>query len=72
MGQDILKVFIDMDAEARLEIAKRDNEIDELTNELNAAKIKRMMDDPEIVFGATDYTLVGGSIERIGDYNQYR
>lgn len=68
MGQDVLKAFIDMDVEAALEIAKRDNEIDELTNELKRRSIKRMMDDPEIVFGATDYTLVGGSIERIGDY----
>lgn len=68
MGQDILEAFIDFDAEKALAVAQRDDEIDELTNELKRRSIKRMMDDPEIVYGATDYTLVGGSLERIGDY----
>lgn len=68
MGQDILEAFVDFDVDQALEVAERDKEIDELTNELKRQSIKRMMDDPEIVFGATDYTLVGGSIERIGDY----
>lgn len=68
MSQDILEAFVDFDVDKALEVAERDNEIDELTNQLKRRSIKRMMDDPEIVYGATDYTLVGGSIERIGDY----
>lgn len=68
MGQDVLEAFIDFDADKALEIADRDNDIDELTLHLKRRAIERMMADPEIVSGATDYTLVGGSIERIGDY----
>lgn len=68
MVHDVLDAFVDFDADKALEVAMKDEEIDELTNRLKGRSIERMMGDPEIVYGATDYTLVGGSIERIGDY----
>lgn len=68
MVHDVLDAFVDFDADKALEVAMKDEEIDELTNQLKSRSIERMMGDPEIVYGATDYTLVGGSIERIGDY----
>ena len=68
MVHDVLDAFVDFDADKALEVAMKDEEIDELTNQLKSRSIERMMGDPEIVYGATDYTLVGGSIECIGDY----
>lgn len=68
MVNDILDAFVDLNADKALEVAARDEEIDELTGQLKGRSIERMMGDPDIIYGATDYTLVGGSIERIGDY----
>lgn len=68
MGQDILDAFIEYDSGAAIQIAKRDDDIDELSEEIKQAAVDLMKKDPEIVLGATDYTLVSTYIERIGDY----
>ena len=68
MGQDVLQAFVEMDTKAALHFDDRDDEIDEITDNLKRKSVKRVVDDPELAFGATDYTLVGSSIERIGDY----
>lgn len=68
MGQDILDAFISYNDLAAVQIAKRDDEIDELTDEIRRSSIDLMRRDPEIVLGATDYMLVSTYIERIGDY----
>jgi len=68
MGQDILEAFIEYDEHKAYEIAIRDTEIDQLSSSIKQESVDEMSRDPEIVLGATDYTLVSTYIERIGDY----
>lgn len=68
MGQDILDAYIDYDAKKAVEVANRDEAIDQLTDEIKRDCIEEMKKDPELVLGATDYMLVSTYIERIGDY----
>ncbi|WP_018659343.1 phosphate signaling complex protein PhoU [Allofustis seminis] len=68
MGQEIVKAFTHFDMEHAVDVASRDDEIDYLTHEVKKGAIKRMKNDPDIVWGAIDYVLVSNYIERIGDY----
>jgi phosphate transport system protein len=68
MGNDILDAFIGYDDELAREIASRDVQIDEITNDIKNDCVEEMKKDPELVLGATDYMLTSSYIERIGDY----
>ncbi|OJF97199.1 phosphate signaling complex protein PhoU [Alkalibacterium sp. 20] len=68
MVERALKAFIYMDVEEAKRIALKDDEIDQIAFELHIRTINEMKLDPEIVLGATNYILVAGNIERIGDY----
>lgn len=68
MGQDIIEAYIQYDAEKALEIAKRDNDIDELATQIRKDSIEEMKKDSDLVLGATDYILVSTYLERMGDY----
>ncbi|WP_423190320.1 phosphate signaling complex protein PhoU [Alkalibacterium sp. f15] len=68
MVERALKAFIEMDVEEAKNIALTDDEIDQIAFELHKRTINEMKLDPEIVLGATNYILVAGNLERIGDY----
>lgn len=68
MSQDILEAFIEYDEHRAYEIANRDTNVDQLSAKIKEESVEEMRKDPEIVLGATDYTLVSTYVERIGDY----
>ncbi|MFO8068803.1 MAG: phosphate signaling complex protein PhoU [Alkalibacterium sp.] len=68
MVERALKAFIEMDVEEAKQIALKDDEIDQIAFELHKRTIDEMKRDPELVLGATNYILVAGNLERIGDY----
>lgn len=68
MGNDIIDAFVDFDVEAAREIATRDKKVDEQYGFLRRTAIQSMMDDPETVSAASDYSFIGMHLERIGDY----
>ncbi|MDN6193833.1 MAG: phosphate transport system regulatory protein PhoU, partial [Alkalibacterium sp.] len=49
-------------------IALKDNEIDQMAFEIHKQTLEEMKKDSELVLGATNYILVAGNLERIGDY----
>src|SRR5699024_8107156 len=68
MNQDIIEAYVQYDSEKALEIAKRDDEIDDLADQIRRDSIEEMKKDSELVLGATDYILVSTYLERMGDY----
>lgn len=68
MTYEIIQALPDFNMEHALDVASRDDEIDELNIEVKRVAIDRMENDSEVVWGATDYVLVANYIERIGDY----
>lgn len=63
-----LDAYVISDAEAAKALAEEDKKVDALGKELYAKSINFMLNDPEIVLGATDYIRVTSYLERIGDY----
>lgn len=68
MVQDVLQAYVDSDATQARAVAIKDIDVDHDFKQIYKACIRQMKNDPEIVLGATDYMLVAGFIERIGDY----
>lgn len=68
MVQDVLQAYVVSDAKLAKKVALKDVEVDNDFKKIYKACIDQMKSDPEIVLGATDYMLIAGFIERIGDY----
>ena len=68
MCTDIIDAFVEFDVDKAKSTAKRDDEVDELYQELRFAAVKLMKEDPDSVLAAADYSFVGMHLERIGDY----
>lgn len=68
MVQDVLDAYVVSDADKAEKVALSDVAVDDDFRKIYQACIKQMKADPEIVLGASDYMLVAGFIERIGDY----
>lgn len=68
MASDIIDAFVDFDVAAASEIAKRDVEVDKLYNNLRYTSVNSMIDNPDAVYVASDYSFIGMHLERIGDY----
>ncbi|MEG0267599.1 MAG: phosphate signaling complex protein PhoU, partial [Carnobacterium sp.] len=68
MVQDVLQAYVVSDAKLAKKVALKDIEVDNDFKKIYKACIDQMKSDPEIVLGATDYMLIAGFIERIGDY----
>ncbi|WP_027108865.1 phosphate signaling complex protein PhoU [Lacticigenium naphthae] len=66
--ESVAEAFIQYDEEKAKKIASKDKEIDDLAYSIYHSSIEEMKQDNEIVLGATDYILVSGYLERIGDY----
>jgi len=65
---DTMKAFENKDTELARQIAKRDDEIDALFDQIRRELITIMIEDPKKINGAQHLTFVARYLERIGDH----
>lgn len=63
-----MKAFKNKDVELAVEIARRDDEIDMLFDQIRRELISYMIEDPKTITGAQHLTFVARYLERIGDH----
>lgn len=68
MVQGVLDAYINFDTKKAKEVALSDRSVDKDAKKIHYDCIEHMKADSEIVLGGTDYMLVAGYLERIGDY----
>lgn len=68
MLKDILIAFENKDVEVAKVVAKRDDEIDMLFDQVRRELISYMIEDPKKITGAQHLTFVARYLERIGDH----
>ncbi len=68
MVQGVLDAYINFDTKKAKAVALSDRAVDKDAKRINHDCIEHMKADPEIVLGGSDYMLVTGYLERIGDY----
>lgn len=68
MLHDVLNAFVRMDAEAALQIVRRDKEIDQHFRAITRELVTYMMEDPRTISTALDIIFSVKSMERIGDH----
>ena len=68
MVSDALQAFVSHDQEMALEVARNDDGVDDLCDELQAELIDRMRNDPSLVEQATRLLLVARVLERSADH----
>jgi len=68
MLEDGLKAFVGRDMEAALEVAKRDEEVDQLYGQIHRELLLYMLEDPKTIRQATHLMFVGQHLERIADH----
>lgn len=68
MLTNTMKAFKNKDAELAKKVAKRDDEIDALFDQVRRELIMIMIEDPKKITGAQHLTFVGRYLERIGDH----
>jgi phosphate transport system protein len=62
-----LDAFVERDAEAALQVAKRDDEIDDLYQQVFRELLTYMLEDPRTITRATHLLWAAHNLERIGD-----
>jgi phosphate transport system protein len=67
MLADSLDAFVRADADAAVEILKRDDRVDELHDNNFRILLTHMMEDPRRITGGMDLLLISGNLERIAD-----
>ena len=68
MIKDCMKAFENKDAELAKQIARRDDEIDALFDQIRRELITIMIEEPKKITGAQHLTFVARYLERIGDH----
>lgn len=68
MLHEVLNAFVRMDANAALEIVRRDKEVDQHFRSITRELVTYMMEDPRIISTALDIIFSVKSMERIGDH----
>jgi phosphate transport system protein len=68
MVRDSLTAFVNRDAELAVEVCKRDDEVDELNDQIFRELLTYMMQDPRNIERALGLILVGRHLERIADH----
>ena len=67
MLADSLDAFVRADADAAVEILKRDDRVDELHDNNFRILLTHMMEDPRRITAGMDLLLISGNLERIAD-----
>jgi phosphate transport system protein len=68
MVSDSLKAFVNHDQQLAIQVARDDDAVDDLCDELQAELINRMRNDPSLVEQATRLLLVARVLERTADH----
>lgn len=68
MVEEVLEAYVKNDSKKAKKIAKMDGEVDLYFKQIYKSCIEEIKANSEIVVGASDYMLVAGYLERIGDY----
>ena len=68
MLHDVLNAFVRMDADAALQVVRRDKEIDQHFRSITRELVTYMMEDPRTISNALDIIFSVKSLERIGDH----
>lgn len=68
MLHEVLNAFVRMDANAALQIVRRDKEIDQHFRAITRELVTYMMEDPRTISNALDIIFSVKSLERIGDH----
>lgn len=68
MLEDSLQAFVNRDADAALEVAKRDDEVDHLYGQVFRELLTYMMEDPRTIRQATSLLFAAQYLERVGDH----
>lgn len=68
MVRDSLTAFVNRDAELAVEVCKRDDEVDDLNDQIFRELLTYMMQDPKNIERALGLILVGRHLERIADH----
>jgi phosphate transport system protein len=68
MLHDVLNAFVRTDADAALQIVRRDKEIDQNFRSITRELVTYMMEDPRTISNSLDIIFSVKSLERIGDH----
>jgi phosphate transport system protein len=68
MVRDSINAFINGDAALAKNVCERDDQVDNLNNQVFRELLTFMMEDPETITRAVDLILVGRHLERIADH----
>lgn len=68
MVKDALDAFVHQDDDLAREVCIRDDEVDELNNQIFRELLTYMMEDPKTIRVAVELMLVGRHLERIADH----
>ena len=68
MVRDVLDAFAARDAEAAIEVCKRDREVDDFYNSLFRVLVTHMMENPRTIGQVTQLLFIAKNLERVGDH----
>lgn len=68
MVRDSLKAFIEKDTNLARQICRRDEEVDQLNDQVFRELLTYMMEDPSSISRAVDLILISRNLERIADH----
>jgi phosphate transport system protein len=68
MLHEVLNAFVRMDADAALQVVRKDKEIDQSFRSITRELVTYMMEDPRTISNALDIIFSVKSLERIGDH----
>jgi phosphate transport system protein len=68
MMRDALEAFIHGDADLAAQVLVRDNEVDRMNHEIEAAMLQEMHRSPELIQPALDTLLIARNLERMADH----
>ncbi len=68
MVKDSLDAFVNRDAELARDVCRRDDEVDQLNDQIFRELLTYMIQDPKAITRSVDLILVGRHLERIADH----
>ncbi|MFN3883810.1 MAG: phosphate signaling complex protein PhoU [Rhodocyclaceae bacterium] len=68
MLHDVLDAFVRMDADAALDVVRKDKDIDQHFRSITRELVTYMMEDPRTISSALDIIFSVKSLERVGDH----